>query len=212
MEVEEIKRGEIYMVNIEGIVGSNSHIQSSARPMLIIQNDVGNRFSPTTIGALITSREKKEYPMHQDIYLDRESTIMYEQILTIDKDRLVRKMGELNDKQMLEAEKKLAYSLGMVTPTLTDIKSIEVLKSIIEESKYGKEEYYVVSVSFEEAPRKEVRVSKKDFGILTTFEEVEEYLTSLEGLKTLEKILKKYWQELVKVVILRYSSWYTYSK
>lgn len=191
MEVEEVVRGDIYMVDISGSVGYHSHIQSNTRPMLVIQNNTGNKFSPTVIGALITSREKKEYPMHQDIYLERESTILFEQIFTVDKSKLLRKMGELTKEEMKEAEEKLAYSLGMSLPRITDISKIEVIKKIVEETKYGKEEYYVVSIQFEDKPRKEVRVSSKDLDLEMTFTEIEEYLSSLEGLKTLEKALKK---------------------
>lgn len=184
---ERIKRGEIYMVNIEGTYANNTHIQSSARPMLIIQNDVGNRYSPTVIGALITSREKKDYPMHQEVMLDKESTIMFEQLLTVDKSRLIRKMGELTPNEMMEAETRLSYSLGMINPILSTVNRLKVTKKIEEETRSDKEVFYVAEVEFDNCAGKEVRIPERSLEALDekTLDKVEKYLKTLQGLKIL---------------------------
>ena len=93
-----IRRGEIYLADLDPARG---HEQAGARPVLIIQNDIGNHYSSTTIAAAITSRiSKKRLPVHveisaQESELPRDSVVLLEQIRTLDKERLIRKMGEL---------------------------------------------------------------------------------------------------------------------
>lgn len=107
-----VRRGEIYMANMEGLVCMGSE-QAGTRPVLIIQNDVGNKHSPTTIVARITSANKTGLPTHMEIDLYRPSTILCEQISTISKDRLERKIGELPPEFVDELNEKLAISLGI---------------------------------------------------------------------------------------------------
>ena len=91
-----IKRGDIYYADLSPVVGSE---QGGLRPVLIIQNDVGNKYSPTVIAAAITSRmEKSKLPTHIDLYaekvgLAKDSVVLLEQVRTIDKQRLKEKMG-----------------------------------------------------------------------------------------------------------------------
>ena len=95
-----VKRGDIYYADLSPVVGSE---QGGLRPVLIIQNDVGNRYSPTVIAAAITSRMgKTRLPTHIDIYAERaglakDSVILLEQIRTLDKRRLKEKMGHLDE-------------------------------------------------------------------------------------------------------------------
>ena len=95
-----VKRGEIYYADLSPVVGSE---QGGVRPVLIVQNDVGNRYSPTVIAAAITSRQDKaKLPTHIDLPsggcgLSRDSVVLLEQIRTIDKQRLREKMGSLDD-------------------------------------------------------------------------------------------------------------------
>lgn len=111
-----VKRGDIYYADLSPVVGSE---QGGLRPVLIIQNDVGNRYSPTVIAAAITSRMgKTRLPTHIDIYADKvglskDSVILLEQIRTLDKQRLKEKMGHLDDGLMSEVNNAIAVSFGL---------------------------------------------------------------------------------------------------
>ena len=117
----QIRRGDIYYADLSPVVGSE---QGGLRPVLIIQNDVGNKYSPTVIAAAITSRmSKTRLPTHIDIYaeragLARDSVILLEQIRTLDKRRLRERMGHLDDEMMNRVNSAIAVSFGiMTTPT-----------------------------------------------------------------------------------------------
>ncbi len=111
----EIKRGEIYWVDWNPSKGSE---QAGVRPALIIQNDVGNEFSPNTIIAAITSAVVKPYPFVAPVTpsesgLDRHSTVDLASIITISKTRLRNKCGELSPAKMLEVDSAIKESLGL---------------------------------------------------------------------------------------------------
>ena len=114
-----VKRGDIYYADLSPVVGSE---QGGLRPVLIIQNDVGNRYSPTVIAAAITSKMSKTHlPTHIDIYaeqvgLAKDSVILLEQVRTIDKRRLKEKMGHLDDNIMNEVNSAIAVSFGLGGP------------------------------------------------------------------------------------------------
>ncbi|HHT71577.1 MAG: type II toxin-antitoxin system PemK/MazF family toxin [bacterium] len=113
----ELLRGDIWLVDWSPGRGSE---QAGLRPALIIQNDIGNQYSPTTIVAAISTTITKTYPFHVQILpnesgLKGPSTIKAEQIMTIDKKRLVRKVGEISEEKILEVEKAVHISLGLVT-------------------------------------------------------------------------------------------------
>lgn len=111
-----IKRGDIYYADLSPVIGSE---QGGLRPVLIVQNDIGNRYSPTVIAAAITSRmTKTRLPTHIDIYaseagLSKDSVILLEQIRTIDKQRLKEKMGHLPERMMQEVDDALYVSFGL---------------------------------------------------------------------------------------------------
>jgi len=111
-----IKRGDIYYADLSPVVGSE---QGGLRPVLIVQNDVGNRYSPTVIAAAITSRMgKTRLPTHIDIYakevgLAKDSVILLEQIRTLDKRRLREKMGHLEDSVMQRVNTAISVSFGL---------------------------------------------------------------------------------------------------
>ena len=109
-----IKRGEIYLADLSPVVGSE---QGGMRPVLIVQNNMGNKYSPTVIAAAITSSlEKNKLPTHirlSDTELGRESIILMEQIRTIDKQRLREKMGSLDDTAMSRIDQALSVSFGL---------------------------------------------------------------------------------------------------
>lgn len=114
----QVKRGEIYYADLSPVVGSE---QGGIRPVLIVQNDVGNRHSPTVIAAAITSQTgKNRLPTHirlaARVYgLQRDSVVLLEQIRTLDKQRLLERMGRVDDKMMAEVDNALAVSFGMRT-------------------------------------------------------------------------------------------------
>ena len=111
-----IKRGDIYYADLSPVVGSE---QGGLRPVLIVQNDVGNKYSPTVIAAAITSKMgKTKLPTHIDVVgnqvgLAKDSVILLEQIRTIDKKRLKEKMGHLDDDTMRNVNDAIGVSFGL---------------------------------------------------------------------------------------------------
>ena len=111
-----VRRGDIYYADLSPVIGSE---QGGLRPVLIIQNDIGNRYSPTVIAAAITSRmSKTRLPTHIDIYADevglaKDSVILLEQIRTLDKRRLKEKMGHLDERTMDHVNTAIAISFGL---------------------------------------------------------------------------------------------------
>jgi len=111
-----IKRGEIFYAELNPVVGSE---QGGTRPVLVIQNDIGNQFSPTTIVAAITSQiSKAKLPTHVEVKakrsgLERDSVILTEQIRTIDKSRLKEKVAVLDEEIMLKVNEAIEISLGL---------------------------------------------------------------------------------------------------
>lgn len=122
-----VKRGDIYYADLSPVVGSE---QGGLRPVLIVQNDVGNRHSPTVIAAAITSRmTKSRLPTHidvrcsvggTDVGLACDSVILLEQIRTIDKTRLKEKMGHLDESTMSRVNRAISVSFGLGTQTTVD--------------------------------------------------------------------------------------------
>ena len=114
--MKEIKRGQVWYADLSPVVGSE---QGGFRPVLMLQNDIGNKYSPTVIVAIITSRNTKaKIPTHY--WLDKgqgglvcDSMVELEQIRTIDKKRLKEFMGTVDQKQMNEINKKIKISLGL---------------------------------------------------------------------------------------------------
>ena len=114
MEEKEIKRGDIYHANLDPVKGSE---QGGYRPVLVIQNNMGNKYSPTVIVAAITSRPKHRMSTHVLLTglaaLEKESVVLLEQLRTIDKSRLENYVGTLSRNHMLKVEKALRSSTGI---------------------------------------------------------------------------------------------------
>ena len=112
-----IKRGDIYYADLSPVVGSE---QGGMRPVLIVQNDIGNKYSPTVIAAAITSqRFKTQLPTHiqvdaQDCGLSKDSIVLLEQVRTLDKQRLKERMGNLGESDMIRVNRALSVSLGIL--------------------------------------------------------------------------------------------------
>ena len=112
-----VKRGEIYYADLSPVVGSE---QGGVRPVLIIQNDTGNRYSPTVIAAAITSQTGKarlpthiDLPVQQECGLSRDSVVLLEQVRTLDKRRLRERMGRVDDQVMEKIDTAIAVSFGL---------------------------------------------------------------------------------------------------
>jgi mRNA interferase MazF len=112
-----VKRGDVFFADLSPVVGSE---QGGIRPVLIIQNDIGNRFSPTVIVAAITAQiQKAKLPTHVEIEaevhgFDRDSVILLEQIRTIDKQRLTDKITHLDEETMRKVDDALQISVGLI--------------------------------------------------------------------------------------------------
>lgn len=112
-----VKRGDIFYADLSPVVGSE---QGGVRPVIIIQNDMGNKYSPTVICAAITSQiNKAKLPTHIEISAEKynlikDSVILLEQIRTIDKKRLREKICSIDRELMITVNRALAISLGMI--------------------------------------------------------------------------------------------------
>ncbi|MCD8049951.1 MAG: type II toxin-antitoxin system PemK/MazF family toxin [Clostridia bacterium] len=112
-----VKRGDIFYADLSPVVGSE---QGGTRPVLVVQNDVGNKYSPTVIAAAITSKiNKAKLPTHIEIDaarygLNKDSVILLEQVRTIDKKRLREKIGRLDEVQMIKVNDALSISFGLI--------------------------------------------------------------------------------------------------
>lgn len=112
-----VKRGDVFFADLSPVVGSE---QGGTRPVLILQNDIGNRFSPTVIVAAITAQiQKAKLPTHVEIDakkygFERNSVILLEQLRTIDKSRLTDRITQLDDELMEKVDVALEISLGLM--------------------------------------------------------------------------------------------------
>lgn len=110
-----IKRGELYYADLSPVIGSE---QGGVRPILIVQNDIGNKYSPTVIAAAVTSKiNKAKLPTHielsgEDFGLIKDSVVLLEQIRTLDKRRIKERIGELSPPFMHKVDTALMISLG----------------------------------------------------------------------------------------------------
>ncbi len=110
-----VRRGELYYADLSPVVGSE---QGGVRPVLVVQNDVGNKYSPTVIAAAVTSRiDKAKLPTHIELSaheygLPKDSVVLLEQIRTLDKTRLKERIGQVSAEKMRRINEALLVSLG----------------------------------------------------------------------------------------------------
>lgn len=115
--IDEIKRGELYYADLSPVIGSE---QGGVRPVLVVQNDIGNKYSPTIIAAAVTSQiNKARIPTHIELSasefgLKKDSVVLLEQLRTLDKRRLKEKIGRLDIGRMKMVDSALLISLGFV--------------------------------------------------------------------------------------------------
>lgn len=113
-----VKKGDLYFADLSPVVGSE---QGGIRPVLVVQNNVGNKYSPTIIVAAITSQTKTKLPTHVELEaadggLSKNSVVLLEQLRTIDKRRLKEHIGTLSEAQMPTVDQALSVSLGITEP------------------------------------------------------------------------------------------------
>lgn len=111
--VGEVKKGQIFLADLNPVQGSE---QGGVRPVVVIQNNIGNKFSPTVIVAAITGKLKKDIPTHvklNSLGLTKESTVLLEQIRTIDKSRLIERIGKTTDEELKIIEEALRVSVDV---------------------------------------------------------------------------------------------------
>lgn len=145
----EIKRGEIYFLDLCGIETDEYCMGGKNRPGLIVQNNTGNGLSQSVIVALLTSVEKKFYPFQYKFVLNgKENTIMYDKILTISKDKIGRKIGELSQKQLIAADAALMCSLGLSHFYMPNISEFDIKSIITEVTKENETTYYVFELTY----------------------------------------------------------------
>ncbi|MCL2311450.1 MAG: type II toxin-antitoxin system PemK/MazF family toxin [Firmicutes bacterium] len=112
----DVQKGDIFYADLSPSIGSE---QSGTRPVLIVQNNIGNKFSPTVIAAAITSHQKNNLPTHITIKaqecqgLKKDSVVLLEQIRTLDKQRLRSKLGKLDKESISRVNRALSLSLGL---------------------------------------------------------------------------------------------------
>ncbi len=113
--MSEVRRGEIWFVNLDPTIG---HEIKKSRPAVIIQNDLGNKFSQTTIVAPVTSSVERVFPFEALIGkkggLDKDSKVLLNQIRAVDKKRLVKRLGRLDSESVAKVDEALKISLGLV--------------------------------------------------------------------------------------------------
>ena len=118
MDIKDVKRGEVFYADLSPVVGSE---QGGTRPVLILQNDVGNKYSPTVIAAAITSRQDKNaMPTHIGIRgdtcgLPKDSIVLLEQVRTLDKRRLHERTGRIDEQDQQRVDQALNVSLDLST-------------------------------------------------------------------------------------------------
>jgi Growth inhibitor len=189
----EPKRGEIYMTDLVDMSTGTVHIMTKSRPSCIISNDIGNIYSGTVIVAFLTTTSKKVYPMQYPLILNgTDSVIMFEQIMTIDKNRLIEKMGQLTPKQMSEAEDKLMSSLQLNKFSLSNVKDIEVVNMNLTKTREGKYYSFTIEILFNNDTKQEIiikleRLKEYDKTITedTEFDDLKKKLDCCKGLNWL---------------------------
>lgn len=113
--MKEIMRGDIYYADLSPVIGSE---QGGIRPVLIVQNNIGNKYSPTVIIAVLTSKTKRKLPTHISINsgegnITKDSIVLLEQIRTIDKFRLQKYVGSVTQETMNQVDRAMLVSLGL---------------------------------------------------------------------------------------------------
>jgi mRNA interferase MazF len=177
---EQVRRGDIFKVDLTDLSVGTVHIPSRVIYILIVQNDMGNKYSPTVEGAVITPNTKKDYPTHYKITMNGiEYAVAFERIITIDKERLGEKVSSLSYEQQCSADLCLCNQFNLHPITLQNVKKIDLDKiySLRTRTKEEKELYFKVRLMTNKLIDMKIDISKvKDFysqiDIESDFEEI----------------------------------------
>jgi len=187
----KILRGEIYIANLEGY-DVELVKEKQIRPVFIVQNNIGNNKSEKVIVAKMTSKIKeKQYAFQLKTVLDKESIIKFEQLYTIPKSRLRKKIGQLNAKEMLQANSKLMLSLGLDSYEIQDVK---ITKKIVITNRQNERKEHVIARIFNMYRKYEIDINMEQLKELninsrTRFQTIENKLKTIEGIHLLNKLL-----------------------
>ena len=133
MQLNEIKRGDIFLCNLPIMEGSS--VQAGIRPCVVVSNEMNNTYSPNVVLCPITTKNKrggKALPTHVKVTLKYESTIMTEQILTLSKDVLINKIGELEEEKLYEVDEALRISLNIFEAQEKSAMNMTIVRDIHE--------------------------------------------------------------------------------
>lgn len=194
-DLREFKRGEIYYVDLEDIGYASKNVMAKTRPALIIQNNIGNAHSQTVIIALLTTSYKKDYPFQYQFKLNnRDSIIMFNQVMTVDKYRLLEKCGELTDSQMKSAEEKLMYSLQLNRLSFENLIDFNVVSVVNKKTKSQETTYFEVELLFEHNLSQLSQITLENLQKFnatitksTSFDDLKQLLDCCEGLHWLAR-------------------------
>jgi len=200
-DIREIRRGEIYYIDLADIDYADSHIAGKTRPGLIIQNNVGNDNSYNVIVALLTSADKKPYPFQYKFTLNgRPNTVMFDQIMTVSKGNLENKLGELTPQQIYESDMALMCSLNLSSYSIASISSFDIVSMVIERTKIQESTYCSIEITstiVDKENKKTGKIWLSDLSIFdpsitkdTGLEEIKEKLNNCSGLNFIANHIK----------------------
>jgi len=183
--MREIRRGEIYFIDLSDIDYTDSHIAGKSRPGLVIQNNVGNDNSDNVIIALFTSADKKPYPFQYKMSLNgRPTTIMFDQLITISKQNLQNKMGELTNQQVYESDLALMHSLNLLSYSISAIKDFDITHIITERTKSKEITYCTISIISSVGEKENISIGTIFLDDLSAFDKSIDKDSSLDDIKS----------------------------
>jgi len=171
IDIREIKRGEIYYIDLSNIDYTDSHISGKSRPGLIIQNNIGNDNSYNVIVALLTGADKKPYPFQYKLNLNgRSNTVMFDQIMTVSKQNLENKLGELTAQQIYESDIALMCSLNLLSYSIMSIQDFDISSIVIKKTKNQEMSYCNVDIISTNGDRENKYIGKISISDLSRYD------------------------------------------
>lgn len=169
-DTREIKRGEIYYIDLENVDYASSHVAlGKFRPCLVLSNDIGNTKSDVVTVALITSKEKRDYKFQYKFTLNgTKSIVMMEQILSVDQWRLKEKVGELTCQQMKDAENALMYELGLNKLSLENIVDFDIISLTTRKTRTDEQTYFEAKIEYDDNRYQIVNISLDKLKVIDT--------------------------------------------
>ena len=185
-----VKRGDIWHIDLSDVTMLTSYITGKSRPAVVISDNVINANSGAVIVLPFYTIKlgKKVYSTHMPYYLDRDSVVKCEQILTVDKFRLVRKLGRMSGRALKDLETAFMYSVGMQAHSINNISSVKCVGRITDETRVSTSKHIKVSFRYTSVNGKiEVKHATVAVGSNThlngSFEDIDSYFDTLRGFK-----------------------------